>query len=57
MKENNTMINSSVEKISKDKYERMFTTNPNLKQLIDQLSLSPTNLEDKSSEHFNDTIF
>lgn len=57
LKVNNSTKNTNEEKISRDIYDRMFDANPNLKELIDQLNLSPTNLEDISSEHFNDTIF
>ena len=56
-KVNNYTKHTNEEKISQDIYEPMFDANPNLKELIEQLNLSPTNLEDESLEHFNDTIF
>ena len=56
MKEDNTVVNSSEEKISKDKYERMFKANPNLKGLIDQLNLSPTNIEEDGIDDFEDYL-
>lgn len=45
---NSNIFKSSVWKISKEKYEQMHKSNPYLKELIEQLNLSPTNLEDES---------
>ncbi|WP_165155609.1 hypothetical protein [Parabacteroides sp. ZJ-118] len=50
VKENNTIVYSSQKTISKDSYERMVDSNPTLKNLIEQLNLSPTNLNEERRE-------
>ena len=40
VKENSNIVKSSVGKISKEKYEQMFKSNPILKELIGQLNVS-----------------
>ena len=56
MKENSNIVKSSVEKISKEKYEQMFKSNPNLKELIGQLNLSPINIEEEEKDDFDDYL-
>lgn len=48
-KENGITTHTNDDKINKDIYERMFDANPNLKKLIDQLNLSPTNIEEEKN--------
>lgn len=56
VKENSNIVKSSVEKISKEKYEQMFKSNPNLKELIGQLNLSPINIEEEEKDDFDDYL-
>lgn len=56
MKENSNIVKSSVGKISKEKYEKMFKSNPNLKELIGQLNLSPINIEEEEKDDFDDYL-
>lgn len=56
VKENSNIVKSSVEKISKKKYEQMFKSNPNLKELIGQLNLSPINIEEEEKDDFDDYL-
>ena len=56
VKENSNIVKSSVEKISKEKYEQMFKSNPNLKELIGELNLSPINIEEEEKDDFDDYL-
>ena len=56
VKENSNIVKSSVGKISKEKYEQMFKSNPNLKELIGQLNLSPINIEEEEKNDFDDYL-
>ena len=56
VKENSNIVKSSVGKISKEKYEQMFKSNPNLKELIGQLNLSPINIEEEEKDDFDDYL-
>lgn len=56
LKINNSTKNTNEEKISRDIYERMFDANPNLKELIDQLNLSPTNIGEDGIDDFEDYL-
>ena len=56
MKVNNSTKNTNEEKISRDIYERMFDANPNLKELIDKLNLSPTNIGEDGIDDFEDYL-
>ena len=53
---NSNIFKSSVWKISKEKYEQMFKSNPNLKELIGQLNLSPINIEEEEKDDFDDYL-
>lgn len=55
-KENNIATHKSHERISKDTYERMFDANPNLKELIKQLNLSPANKGEEQKDDFDDYL-
>lgn len=56
LKVNNSTKDTNEEKISRDIYERMFDANPNLKELIDQLNLSPTNIGEDGIDDFEDYL-
>ena len=56
VKENSNIVKLSVGKISKEKYEQMFKSNPNLKELIGQLNLSPINIEEEEKDDFDDYL-
>lgn len=56
VKENSNIVKSSVGKISKEKYEQMFKSNPMLKELIGQLNLSPINIEEEEKDDFDDYL-
>lgn len=56
VKENSNIVKSSVGKISKEKYEQMFKSNPILKELIGQLNLSPINIEEEEKDDFDDYL-
>ena len=56
LKVNNSTKNTNEEKISRDIYERMFDANPNLKELIDKLNLSPTNIGEDGIDDFEDYL-
>lgn len=56
LKVNNSTKDTNEEKISRDIYERMFDANPNLKELIDQLNLSPINIEKEEKDDFDDYL-
>lgn len=56
LKVNNSTKDTNEEKISRDIYERMFDANPNLKELIDQLNLSPTNIREDGIDDFEDYL-
>ena len=56
VKENSNIVKLSVGKISKEKYEQMFKSNPILKELIGQLNLSPINIEEEEKDDFDDYL-
>ena len=53
---NSNIFKSSVWKISKEKYEQMLKSNPYFKELIDQLNLSPINIEEEEKDDFDDYL-
>ena len=53
---NSNIFKSSVWKISKEKYEQMLKSNPYFKELIDQLNLSPINIEEEGKDDFDDYL-
>ena len=50
------LFGCSSEKISKEKYEQMLKSNPYFKELIDQLNLSPINIEEEEKDDFDDYL-